>query len=58
MGKKTEACNVSLPVGLKRRAREQGLSLSGILRAQLREKLILSEEEIMQYRAYLTGVRK
>jgi hypothetical protein len=58
MGKHTEPVNVCLPAGWKKKSREQGISLSGVLRAQLRQQLDLSEKEIEEYRSYLTGGRK
>jgi post-segregation antitoxin (ccd killing protein) len=58
MGKKTERVNISLPIGMAGKARDQGLSMSGILRTQLREKLILSDEEIERYRSCIGRRRK
>jgi hypothetical protein len=58
MGKKMEPVNLTIPRGWKNKSREAGISLSGLLRSELRKKLDLSDEEIMQYRSYLTGGRK
>jgi hypothetical protein len=58
MAKKMEPVNLTIPAGWKRKSREQGISLSGVLRAQLRQQLDLSEKEIEEYRSYLTGGRK
>jgi hypothetical protein len=53
MGKKMEPVNLTIPAGWKTKSREAGISLSGLLRSELRKKLDLSEEEIRDYRIAL-----
>jgi len=58
MGMSFERSTVSLPRGWKEKARLAGINMSGLLRANLREKLDLTPEEVEKYRSDLLGTRR